>query len=351
MKQPIILVLFLIPILSFSCKKKQETDVDNSPELDVQIVLDGPSGFQVYFKDIAFFDDMNGRLIGSTSSNCYRTSDGGNTWIPDTLPKFTAYETSGVYSLWLKGDTGFMAVGTIDNFLHIIKTVDKGKTWVKKSNYMLNVPVDMEFSGQYGIGVGNFGYIYRTTDYGETWKETQVPGISQMIWNVCFPDAGHCYIQTASHVYLSTDQGATFTEIAETFQGGAMTSHGYNMQMVSALEGYDNNSHQIMHTTDGCKTWTVFYDQEKDYNAYLSEVNLMVTPQGGLAFQHISKKHFIKYKGNGQSIETYKIPDSGDVGANITNNLHRKYVYHNGYFYVFTMSGGNLGKYLFRVRF
>jgi photosystem II stability/assembly factor-like uncharacterized protein len=262
-------------------------DPDKSPMLDAQLVLLDHKSWDEYLRDIDFADDQNGLAIGLSATNptsmFYRTTDGGESWKRETLPSIVQGATG--YSFYAihfeNGDAFLSGRGSAGSFF-IAKSKDKGYTWSVKTGWISNVPVEFDFYGKYGIGVGNFGIIWTSSDSGETWTESTIPGVENLI-NVNFIDETHLYASSTASIYFSNDKGKTWTE--KLNQGGGSA----NMEMVSAEAGFSSSSKGIIKTGDGGNSWQELWNTN-DYD--LINENIMVAGTEHIAFQYAAKKHF-----------------------------------------------------------
>jgi photosystem II stability/assembly factor-like uncharacterized protein len=193
------------------------------------------AGDNVFIRDIGFFDDNNGILIGynvtnsavsTTAGVIYKTTDGGLSWslmsfIFDDQGQFPpcSIQVMSVTKAMLMGEFGSVYstddMGTTWKYISslpqngtvcsmhfadektgyaaalsgIYKTVDGGKNWTMKfnANYPCNTVSSIHFCDKnngYAVGEGgvspNYSLILRTTDGGETWNYEFPPTVCRL---------------------------------------------------------------------------------------------------------------------------------------------------------------------------
>ena len=157
-----------------------------------------------FISDIHFFDSNNGILGGSFdisgfahTSNAWVaiTSDGGNSWNNVTLP-IPDFTPRTLQSMDIVGDNTVYCVlqdNTVWNeeqSFYVLKSIDKGATWVTISNHLFPDLLcqadgdlylsDLDFVDE-NVGWIIFresktqSYIYKTEDGGLTWNEVDHP--------------------------------------------------------------------------------------------------------------------------------------------------------------------------------
>lgn len=123
------------------------------------------------FRDIEFWDADNGVALCRTPQTwdafVYVTDDGGDTWTEATG------ESHGFASLTYSDANTLFAVGAPDQ--KISKSTDGGLTWsLNHSGNPTFFLLGVDFSGDYGVAVGQMGDIYYTTNQGSSWSYTSI---------------------------------------------------------------------------------------------------------------------------------------------------------------------------------
>lgn len=259
-----------------------------------------PQGFAWQTVNCMHFVGNTGYIGGETSSSA-KTTNGGATWTPMTIPV-----TGAVSSVWFTdANTGFLTTSS-----SLIKTTNGGSSWTVKqtlNNLQFN---DLEFvSPTTGFAVGGEGgacVLMKTTDSGETWNSVNVNNTYYWLEDVDFPTASVGYavgnvgavmktidggnnwslMTTNSSQYLkSVDFVDANTGFAAGYQGVLLkTTNGgttwtetslgtdvsiYALHFTDANTGYAVTAYpsspeigRIMKTTNGGTTWTTSYDGE-----------------------------------------------------------------------------------------
>ncbi len=208
---------------------------------------DGSAGDNYYVSDICFKDSMTGWFCMSSSNECYRTTDGGIHWTnliehdsefsPEAL-----YYCSGTNKLFLSlaggivvstdlGDSwklvvsygstgvsfsndsiGIASAYPTDSTSGIIRTTDGGLNWsvvdtVAIGSQLLAIPgTPICFEADRGRII-----IRRSDDYGKTWRVINELDSTLFGTGVIRGDTTRLYIKTVNSMYVSTDQGITWS--------------------------------------------------------------------------------------------------------------------------------------------
>jgi photosystem II stability/assembly factor-like uncharacterized protein len=119
--------------------------------------------------DIHFFDDETGILVFQLEG-ILKTTNGGlsiSKVYANSSEKVTFTEMH-----FINDSVGFVLGYDLNNGSFVLKTTDKGDSWVKikvseDSEYLYGIDF---YNEQYGLVVGNKGDIYYTNNGGETWN-------------------------------------------------------------------------------------------------------------------------------------------------------------------------------------
>ena len=140
-----------------------------------------------------FFLNENIGWVSFYDKGSYKTTDGGNNWVP--------MGNSGNEKYFINQDTGW---GTYAP-LGVFKSTDGGSNWVQKSNTSSNSIYFSDFNN--GWAVGNGGSILKSSDGGENWL-AKTSGTTSDLYSVNFYDSnvGMC-VGNSGTVLLTTNGG------------------------------------------------------------------------------------------------------------------------------------------------
>lgn len=322
--------LFLLIILAFTINacNKQNTEKAKTlaPPLNIEEVMNFDKGGDgTYFRSISFADEMHGVVVGVGSSYknvimSFRTTDGGNTWdsmdLPADLLPFGNF-AFGQYAVHFeKPDMGFLCGYTGNNTQgYIAKSTDKGKTWVKKTQYVSSAPWQIDFDGDIGLAVGPSSLMVRSTDGGESWTTvTNLPSPAENLERIHMHDPDNYYVSSRVALWKSTDKGATWQNVSVPSQSGAGLIFGGNYQMDSKTTGYVGSYYGISKTTDAGSTWNYIIQSSTQFNYG----NFFVLEKDVICFRnHVTKEFWISYDG-GTNYKKFSIPKHPYVEFDLT---------------------------------
>jgi hypothetical protein len=164
--------------------------------------------------------DRNGNLDPSV----WKTSDGGTTWSNIITTQFTGSFINFYHAF--SADTGLAMGDPRDGYFEIQLTYDGGATWsrVPSSSIPANLPGEMGLNNSYSA-VGNSIWFttskarcYRSSDKGQTWDvAVLVPGVT-MDLGVCFSTAQKGAIwnrgSNTSPLVVTNDGGVTWDTVS-----------------------------------------------------------------------------------------------------------------------------------------
>jgi photosystem II stability/assembly factor-like uncharacterized protein len=217
-----------------------------------------PASFNI--NSIYFSDSLNG-WIGGNQDNLYKTTDGGNNWVQQTLPT-----TGTVFNIhFINKDTGWLAQS--DRIYH---TKDGGANW-SEQNSTLNdggpafwlITKIMFTNNSVGYAVayinapGNTnGRILKTSNAGSTWTDITPSRMAQdkkNLLNLHFftPDTGFVTGSDGYILYTNDGGNSWFTVDPGT------SSHLFGVSFIDRYTGWlSGQNGTILKTTDGGLTWS-----------------------------------------------------------------------------------------------
>jgi len=211
----------------------------------------------VYFKD-----ELNGIAVGGSvypGSIVVRTSDGGNTWGPISVPfGFTLNEVYGNGNyLFVVGSTG-----------NIISSTDFGDTWTLLNTVSPHTLYSIQtHDGKTVYAGGMNGLFLKSTDSGKTWKNNflYVNGVSTNIYSMFFLSTEQGYVgQAYKMVCKTTDSGANWVSVISDTSANSFTNYGiyFKDENTGFVVGTFGSSVDIIYrTTDGGASWSSTINQ------------------------------------------------------------------------------------------
>ena len=210
-----------------------------------------------------YFVDENVGFITGGRGTILKTVDGGKTWVRKMARSDTpgrGGRRGGIRAnlmgiQMISETTGFIA-GSENT---ILKTTDGGETWVGSSerarvgetrNNLENI---WFVSPTTGWVIGSFGTLLHTADGGENWEKRD-PGFDNNLFGIYFIDENTGWICGQESLILhTTDGGATWNQ-----QKTESIDDLHDIIFVDAMVGWAVGGYNtILHTTDGGKTWTI----------------------------------------------------------------------------------------------
>lgn len=210
------------------------------------------------FWDIGFVDATTGYAVGD-GSIFYKTIDGGLTWTLIPMPAVfdNPPYVQAIHTIHFETpNLGFVS-GYKSNHGYIAKTTDKGQTWTIKTPFMTGYAEEIEFNGNICLAAGFTGFVMRSADGGETWSPVTSLPATETFDRIYMDDPGRYYIGGRLGVYISTDQGQSWS-VAESQPLPSAIYRG-TLHMQSATIGYSYDASELVKTTDGAKTWSTVW--------------------------------------------------------------------------------------------
>lgn len=201
--------------------------------------LNGPLGYELQHIKV---DSSNNKYVISgfqtTSARCFRSTDGGSTWLDFGLPGTSAitFDKNGYFYII----TNASPYGTY-------RSINGGQNWteIRGAHYKGRIEAD----GQNNIFLVIDNYLYKSTDYGNNWTVSLnlVGGISSLY----ISKQGHIFVSSSSPeggLYKSIDGGNTFDVISNLgyIDNVAVNSLGHIFMFYLC---------EIYRSTDNGQTW------------------------------------------------------------------------------------------------
>ena len=205
-----------------------------------------PQGATLY--DVEFTTDLVGWAVGGAGT-FMRTTDGGATWTPRTLPVPTATFFDLVEICFAAPSTGWV----LSDEGNVYRTTDAGKTWSEDWSGVGGWTWGLDFAdADAGWIVGAVGVIVRSTDGGAAWVP-QTSGVTTDLHDVFALSAQIAWaVGDAGAVLTTTDAGVTWTpQVSGTSED--LRAVFFLDALTGWAAGYGDT---VLRTVDGGVTWT-----------------------------------------------------------------------------------------------
>lgn len=219
--------------------------------------------FGKYLRSIEFMDSNIG-LCGSLDGSLYRTTNGGATWT-DVAGSIDP-QPAGVCGLAKADENTIYGVGIWSEPAFIIKSVDKGLTWIytDMSEYASSL-IDVHFlDADHGFVAGSLsgeagGVILYTDNGGQTWTEKfRTNHVGDRIWKIQTPDNEHFFGSVESFIPDSETRIIRSSDIGQTWEVKQVDPNYFYCQTVGFIDhlrGWTGGSSQLFETKDGGDNW------------------------------------------------------------------------------------------------
>ena len=211
------------------------------------------SGVNRELTGVYFVDESNGWICGWTGTILH-TTDGGQTWNPQTCPPTNAY-----YSVFFIDSQNGWATGYYGKLVH---TSDGGQTWEIQpspttsdiySVYFINSNEGWAAGGDYGSFPSYIKHrvILHTTNGGNSWVLQYSQSNKSILKSICFINANKGFATGESGVLMrTTDAGLNWSE-------GSIAGGDYrDIFFVNETIGFAAGS-SVYKTTDGGNNWSL----------------------------------------------------------------------------------------------
>ena len=159
-------------------------------------------------RDIHFFSENTGYVLGSYSDAFAKTTDGGNTWVKSTTLPQDFY-----YDMIVFNEQRIIVSGSYSGTSNIYLTTDGGATWTASAAGNLSIFSMTFLDSLTGFAGSEGGMAYKTTNGGLSWNVvTTLNALPTDAFFSMFNQGSNLYVLSYdSTLYVSTDAGATFT--------------------------------------------------------------------------------------------------------------------------------------------
>ena len=313
--------------------------------------------------------------MGTTGGGVFKTTDGGNTWLPVTDKYFGG--TIGAIGVSESNPdvvyvgTGEYAVrGNVSHGDGVFKTTDAGKTWtavgLADTRQIARVRVhptnpDIVYVAAQGhaFGPNVERGIYKTTDGGKTWTKVlfrnDSTGASDLAMDPSNPDVLYAAFWqvirkpwmlssggAGGGIFKTTDGGAHWTELTKNagLPRGLLGNIGITVsgakpaRVWALIEAQDGG---VFRSDDGGATWTpvnaqnklrqrawyynkIFADPKDSNVVWAVNTGLFRSKDGGKTFLHVADPHGDNHDLWIASNDAQRLIESNDGGANVSFN-------------------------------
>jgi len=181
------------------------------------------------------FTDLN-----TAGGSIWKTTDGGSTWSGLTTTQFEGGFANFFHAF--TADTGVAMGDPTEGYFEIQLTYDGGANWTRLPAENIPAPLPGEYSfGDMYSAVGNSiwfatnkGRCFKSTDRGQNWTVTQVAPLSEVEFNVCFSsEQKGCFFElgNTSDIAITYDGGASWDTVS--------IPPGYMILGMSSVGGFD----------------------------------------------------------------------------------------------------------------
>jgi|GEM_PF-4353161 len=244
-----------------------------SQSLFPQWVLQEQVFDDIYLKDVFFYDNLNGWVVGSKGTILH-TSDGGDNW--NIQNSGVDAELSSVIFCspligWVSGSNGY-----------ILKTTNGGTDWNIKRE-----PIGVDYTNIFflnlttGWAVNTYwdtltyvstNSIIKSTNGGDSWV-TQVSNFSENIKDIYFFNSSKGVLSTFSRgqnagLWFTSDGGDNWKLTLKSYPYSIVSFSFVNDNTGWAV-GSVNNDRIVYKTTNGGESWT---SQKINFNTYVQDI-------------------------------------------------------------------------------
>ncbi len=313
--------------------------------------------------------------MGTTGGGVFKTTDGGDSWLPVTDKYFGG--TIGAFGV-SESNPDIVYVGTGEypirgNVSHgdgVFKTTDAGKTWtfvgLAETQQISRVRVhpanpDIAWVGAQGHAFGPNAErgVYKTTDGGKTWNKVlfrnDSTGISDLVLDPSNPDVLYAAFWQAQRkpwqlvsggpgggIFKSTDGGEHWTELTHNpgLPPGLLGNIGLAISPAKPTRVWaliEADAGGVYRSEDGGATWRyinnerklrqrpwyysrIFADSKDTNTVYALNVLLYKSSDGGATFKHVPELHGDNHDMWIAPNDPQRMIEGNDGGASVSYN-------------------------------
>ena len=188
--------------------------------------------------------DQDTGYVGGAQGNIYRTEDGGEDWIIQSLDSVNNSHVRDIKML--SADTIFVCMSlNYSLYYAIFRSFDGGQNWemIKQSDIESTLSLHF-FNNSYGYLLesnyaDNSSYIFKTIDFGSTWLEiSSIEGNANIIY---FIDTLHGFISSPGYdfgtlIHQTIDGGNTW-EVIDTTNAHYITKFDFPDPSIGYFSG------------------------------------------------------------------------------------------------------------------
>ncbi len=260
---------------------------DDLPNMGISHIVIDPTNTNTIYIASGDFDGQHTRSLG-----VFKSTDGGNNWNVITGLTFGLTEDNSIAKLLIDSNNTTTLFATTKN--NIKKSTDGGDTWFDV--YTINQAFFNDIAYKVGsddilYATSKFGGFYISTNNGNNWDVASEPAFSRLDFALTVADANQIIsLDEDGTIRKSTDQGSTWTEL--TSIDGYDSQGGYNMAIAVSPLNKDLILVAGVHgwrSKDGGKTWKQYLDgywEEDDPSFYVhsDHHDMVFVPESNIAF-------------------------------------------------------------------